>query len=99
MTRAPRPRRLEEESRLARNGQAVAIAGFFASLIVGALLFLMFKPVINPILVEADERATNETVQQGNVWLGDILANIPFVFVGIGVVGLIALAVFRSRFA
>lgn len=85
------------QPRVARNGQAIGIAHLFASLIVGAALFILFKRVITPILETADGHTTNELSQNGNIWLTDLLANIPFIFAGIAFFGLIALAVFQSR--
>lgn len=85
------------ERRIARNGQAIGIARLFTSLIAGAMLWILFRRVITPILDKADARATTEMGQNGNAWLSELLANMPLIFAGIAFFGLIALAVFQSR--
>jgi len=81
-----------------RHGQSIAIAGLFASLAVGALLLLLFRPIITEILAQGRDRAENPQVVQANDWLGQLLANVEVVFVLIAVFGLIVIAVFRSSF-
>lgn len=88
-----------DQRRVARNGQAIGVAQLFASLIAGALLYLLFNRIITPVLSTADAHASTEVGANGNQWLTELLANMPFIFAGIAFFGLIALAVFQSRLA
>lgn len=90
-------RQPHHERRIARNGQPIGIARLFVSLLAGGMLLILFRRVITPILDTADARATTEMGQNGNVWLSELLANMPLIFAGIAFFGLIALAVFQSR--
>jgi len=76
-------------------GQTVAIAEFIVSLMAGAVLFWIFVTKVGTELHTRDTAAVSGTVwQNGTDWLWIIGQHLQLIFLGIGVFGLLAFAVY-----
>ena len=78
---------------------ANAIAMFFATLIMGFLLWMVVEPAATPLLDTAGEQTSRESSQQGQNYVSYAVSNMHFIVVGFGVLQLIVAAVWESRMA
>jgi hypothetical protein len=90
--------RLLSEHRRQDRGQSVAIAEFIVGLIAGAVLFWIFVDKVGSELHAKDTAAVSGTTwQNGTDWLWIIGQNLPMIFLGIGVFGLLTYAVYARE--
>jgi hypothetical protein len=90
--------RFERERQRQDRGQTIAIAEFIVSLMAGAVLFWIFVTKVGTELHAKDTAAVSGTTwQNGTDWLWVIGQNLPLIFLGIGVFGLLAYAVYARE--
>jgi len=90
--------RLSREHQRQDRGQTVAFAEFIVALMAGAVLFWIFVTKVGTELHTRDTAAVSGTTwQNGTDWLWTIGQNLPLIFLGIGVFGLLAYAVYSRR--
>lgn len=88
-------------SRLERDNRALAnnIGLFFATIIIGFLLYLVFEPASQEMLNAAATHTERESSAQGQAYVSYAWANLHLIVIGFGVLQLLVAAVWESRTA
>lgn len=86
----------ENNSRRDR-GLAMAIGIFFASIIVGALMFFVIEEPALAVLDLAEQNTERESSAKGQSYVRFAIENAHFVTIGFGGLFLVATAVYESR--
>lgn len=73
------------------------IALFFATVIMGFLLYVIVEPAVNPILDLAQLHTSRQASHDGQLYIQQALDSAHFIVVGIGVLQLLVAAVYESR--
>jgi len=78
-------------------GLTNSIAMFFATIVLGFLLYVVIEPAVEPLLTTAGEHTSRESATAGQNYISDALAAAPFIVVALGSLQLIVSAVFETR--
>jgi len=89
---------MSDELRADRRGAfSVHIAAFFGSLILAAFLYILLEPAATQMLDLAASKTTTSDAAAGQGYLRTVLGNAHFIVVGLGLLQLVAAAVYRGR--
>lgn len=82
-----------------RDDRALAnnIGLFFATLIIGFLLALIFEPASEALLESAAMHTERESSAQGQAYINYAWTNLHLIVIGFGIIQLIVAAVYESR--
>ena len=78
-------------------GLTNSIALFFATIVLGFLLYVVIQPAVEPLLTTAGEHTSRESADAGQSYIDDALTASPFIVVALGTLQLIVSAVFDTR--
>lgn len=78
-------------------GLTNSIAMFFATIIMGFLLYVVVEPAVTPLLTTAGEHTTRQSATAGQDYIRNALTAAPFIVVALGALQLIVAAVFETR--
>lgn len=68
-----------------------------SSLIIGALLYILLEPMVETLMTTAGENTQTEAAAQGQSYVTMAFANAHFIIIGLGVLQLLAAAVFEAE--
>jgi len=91
----PRPNSIPDDWHAA--GQSLAIGHSLLVMVFLALLIGLVQPYMTRMNAARNEHLSNEASTQGMDWTWQIWQNLPFVVIGVLVLGTIVVAVFRRR--
>lgn len=80
-----------------RGAFSVHLAAFFGSLILAAFLYILLQPAATQMLDLAANKTTTTDAATGQSYLRTTLQNAHFIVVGLGLLQLVAAAVYRGR--
>lgn len=79
-----------------RGALTFPIIVFFATLVLGALLYILFEPMGGTILTEAGNRTSTTAATQGQTYVATLWQHSWLIILGFGIMQLIVAAVFEG---
>ena len=80
-----------------RGSLAIHILIFFATLIIGAILYILLEPIGQTFLDVAGNQTTSQAATQGQQYVAWTFQSMHVLVIGVGLVQLVAAAVFEGR--
>ena len=80
-----------------RASLAINIIFFFATLVIGAILYILLEPMGQTFLNVAGNRTSTQAATQGQQYVGWTFESMHILVISVGLVQLIAAAVYQGR--